>query len=83
MVRAHIRFDTMEEANRFVSVVNSDGTTDKWTLTTNTMDYKVSARSLLGVLYMMTEHNENCYLINESHPDEQFSSWVDAFRVIG
>ena len=59
--RAKIRLMSQIDAAAFVSLLNSDGTADKYVLETSEGDFKVNARSLMGVLYFTTEHNEDTY----------------------
>ena len=77
--RAHIRINTTEEATRFVTELNSDGTTNKYTIENFDGKSRVNARSFLGVMYAMTEHCENMFLVNETI-DGYFPLFVDKFR---
>lgn len=80
MIRAHIRFNTTQEAAEFVQNLNSDGTVNKYTITNNTGNYRTNARSLLGVIYAMTDFNDNMYFINETE-DGVFPGAIDKYRV--
>lgn len=80
VTRAHIRLDRVSDANEFVSMLNKDGTTYRYTLEDATRNSKVNARSILGVMYMATEYN-NIYLVNETE-DGKFPYGVDAYRVV-
>ena len=80
MIRAHIRFNTTQEASEFVQSLNSDGSVTKYTLTNDTGTYRTNARSLLGVIYAMTDFNDNMYFINETE-DGVFPSAIDKYRV--
>jgi hypothetical protein len=80
MIRAHIRLNTPQEASEFVQMINSDGTTIKYTITDDTGKYRANARSLIGVFYMMTDFNDNMYLINETE-DGIFPHAIDKYRV--
>ena len=81
MIRAHIRLNTPQEASEFVQMINSDGSVTKYTVTDATGKYRVSARSLIGVIYAMTDFNDNMYLINETE-DGVFPHMIDRYRVM-
>ena len=80
MIRAHIRFNTTHDATEFVQNLNSDGTANKYTITDDSNTYRTNARSLLGVIYAMTDFNDNMYLINETE-DGLFPTFVDNYRI--
>lgn len=77
--RAHIRFNTTAEATQFVKELNGDGTTNKYVIENFDGDSRVNARSLLGVIYAMTEHYDNMFLVNETS-DGYFPLFVDKYR---
>ena len=78
--RAHIRFNTTNEATKFVSQLNSDSTTHKYVLEDFSCESRVNARSLLGVIYMMTDFRDTMYLVNET-VDGHFPFFVDEYRI--
>lgn len=78
-VRAHIRINTTEEATRFVSELNSDGSTNKYVIEDFDCENRINARSLLGVIYAMTEHQDEMFLVNETN-DGFFPSFIDKYR---
>ena len=78
--RAHIRFNTTEEATKFVTELNSDGTANKYVIEDFDGDSRVNARSLLGVIYAMAEHHDSMFLVNETI-DGMFPAFVDKYRV--
>lgn len=80
MIRAHIRLNTPREASEFVQMINSDGSVTKYTITDDAGKYRVSARSIMGVMYAMTDFNDNMYLINETE-DGVFPHMFDKYRV--
>lgn len=80
MIRAHIRLNTSQEATEFVQHINSDGTATKYTITDATGEYRANARSLIGVIYAMTDFNDSMYLINETN-DGVFPHVIDQYRV--
>ncbi len=77
--RARIRLVTNRDAVDFVSTLNSDGTATKYSLEDFEAHDRVNARSLLGVLYFTTEHNEETYLVNDD--GGLIPSSIDKFRV--
>lgn len=77
--RAKIRLITNQDAVDFVSTINSDGTATKYSLENFDRSYRVNARSLLGVLYFITEHGDDTYLVNDNNG--QIPSSIDKFRV--
>ena len=81
MVRAHIRLNTAKDVQDFVSTLNSDGTADKYVISDASNHYCADARSMLGVLYAMSEFNDTMYLVNETE-DGKFPSTVDKYRVL-
>ena len=78
--RAHIRVNTSNDVIKFVSIINSDGTTDKYVLENEDGTFRTEARSFLGTLYFSTEHGDNTYLVNETE-DGVYPSGIDEFRV--
>lgn len=80
MIRAHIRLNTPQEASEFVQLINSDGTATKYTITDASGKYRVSARSLIGVIYAMTDFNDEMYLVNETD-DGVFPYVIDQYRM--
>ena len=79
MVRAHIRLNTTQDAIDFVKLLNADGTINKYTIE-NSAGNCADARSLLGVIYMMSDYCDDCYLVNKTQ-DGFFPSCIDTFRV--
>ena len=63
MIRAEILLTTAQDVNKFVSIINRDGSADKYILTNVDGDLNVSARSYLGALYAATEFGK-LYLVN-------------------
>ena len=78
--RAHIRLMTTKEADEFVRLLNSDATIDKYVLETGDANYRVSARSYLGVIYFVTEHNDETYLVNMTN-DGVYLPEINKFRI--
>lgn len=81
MIRAHIRLDTVNEIRDFVSSLNSDGTVDKYVIKDMNNHYCADARSLLGVMYAVTEFGDDMYLTNETE-DGKFPGAVDKYRIL-
>lgn len=77
--RAKIRLDTSAAVMNFVREINSDGSLIKYTIENEEGTYRVSARSLLGVLYASAEFNKGLYLVNES-TDDPFPAFIDKYR---
>ena len=77
--RTHIRLNTTEEASRFVSQLNTDGTVDKYSIEDFDGVHRANARSLLGVIYAMSDFHDEMYLVNETQ-NGVYPSFVDAFR---
>ena len=80
MIRAHIRINTTQEAAEFVKHINADGTVNKYVIIDNTGSYRANARSLVGVIYAMTDFSEHMYLVNETE-DGVFPGAIDQYRV--
>lgn len=78
-IRAHIRITTTAEASAFVSHMNTDGTTDKYIIEDFNSEQRANARSLLGVIYALSDFNNDMYLVNETR-DGVFPKFVDAYR---
>lgn len=78
--RTHIRLITQTDAANFVSILNGDGTTDRFVLETADGKVRVNARSLLGVLYFVSEHNKETYLVNETS-DGVIPGGIDQYRI--
>jgi hypothetical protein len=78
--RTHIRLNTTEEASRFVAQLNTDGTADKYSIEDFDGVHRANARSLLGVIYAMSDFHDEMYLVNETQ-NGVYPSFVDAFRV--
>ena len=79
-VRAHIRLNTAAEANDFVAAMNSTGSVDKFIIEDYNRIQRANARSLLGVIYALSDYNDEMYLVNETN-DGIFPSCVDKYRV--
>lgn len=77
--RAHIRLLTPAEAGSFVSQINMDGTVDKYIIEDFNGVQRANARSLLGVIYALTDFNDEMYLVNTTN-DGVFPSFIDAYR---
>lgn len=78
--RAHIRLNTTSEASEFVKLLNSDGTANKYVIEDFNSVHRVDARSLLGVIYAMTDYNDEMYFVNETD-DGVFPSCIDNYRI--
>ena len=79
-IRAHIRLNTTAEVTELISMLNSDGTTTRYTIESFDRTQRVNARSMLGVIYAMTDFNDEMYFVNETEPGV-IPSCVDKYRV--
>jgi hypothetical protein len=77
--RAHIRVITTAEAAQFVADLNSDGTANKYVIENFDCSNRVNARSLLGVIYAMTEHQDEMFLVNVTE-DGEYPFSVNKYR---
>ena len=77
--RAHIRVITTAEAAQFVADINSDGTANKYIIENFDGSNRVNARSLLGVIYAMTEYQDEMFLVNLTE-DGKYPFSVDKYR---
>ena len=77
--RAHIRLNTTAEAGTFVAQINTDGTTDKYIIEDFNGTQRANARSLLGVIYALSDFNDEMYPVNMTR-DGVYPSFVDAYR---
>ena len=80
MIRAHIRINTTKEAINFVQEMNADGSINKYVITDSHGTYRASARSILAVMYAMTDFNDEMYLVNET-VDGKFPPSIDKYRI--
>lgn len=78
--RAHIRINTMAEAEIFVAKLNSTGTIHRYMLEDFLGSERVNARSYLGVIYAMATYNDDMFFVNDTK-DGVFPSCIDDFRV--
>ncbi len=78
--RAHIRLNTTTEANEFVGKLNQDGTIDKYIIEDINGVQRANARSILGVIYALSDFNDDMYLVNTTR-DGVYPSFIDAYRV--
>ena len=79
-VRAHIRLNNAAEATELITALNSDGTTTRYTIESFDRTQRVNARSLLGVIYALTDFNDEMYFVNETD-SSSIPSCVDKYRV--
>lgn len=78
--RAHIRLMTMNDIKNFVSVLNSDGTTNRYTIENANGSLRINARSIEGVIYAAVDYNDETYLVNETN-DGVYPSGIDDYRI--
>lgn len=78
--RTHIRINGTVEATNFVSMLNADGTADKYIIEDFKGVQRANARSLLGVIYAMSDFNDEMYLVNLTN-NGVYPSFIDNLRV--
>ena len=78
--RAHIRLNTMDEIKTFIDQLNRIGGIDKFMVEDFDGKQRVSARSVVGMLYAMTDFNDDMYFVNDTN-DGVFPNFIDAYRV--
>lgn len=77
--RAHIRLTTMKDIDTFVSALNGDGTSDRFTVENFNGSLRINARSMNGVIYAAMDFNDELFLVNETH-DGVYPNAVNDFR---
>ena len=77
-IRAHIRLNTMDEIKAFIDQLNRIGGSDKLMIEDFEGNQRVSARSVVGVLYAMTDFHDNMYFVNDTN-DGVFPGFIDAY----
>lgn len=78
--RTHIRINGTVEATNFVSMLNANGTADKYIIEDFSGVQRANARSLLGVIYAMSDFNDEMYLVNLTN-NGVYPSFIDNLRV--
>lgn len=78
--RAHIRLQTQDELMNLIKDLKSND--DNYLVEDFGGIQRVSARSVIGMLYAMTDFNDDMYLVNLTS-DGNFPSFVDKYRVGG
>ena len=78
--RAHIALDTQPIILDFLRLMGEEA--DSYVLENDDGRYRANARSILGLMYMATEHPKELFIRNVTH-DGQFPSWLDSFRLYG
>ena len=79
-IRAKIRLNTMKEIETFIDQLNRIGGVDKFMVEDFDGKQRVSARSVVGMLYAMTDFNDNMFFVNDTN-DGVFPIFIDAYRV--
>lgn len=79
-IRAKIRLNTMKEIETFIDQLNRIGGTDKLMVEDFEGKQRVSARSVVGMLYAMTDFNDDMYFVNDTN-DGIFPNFIDAYRI--
>ena len=78
--RAHIRLNTMDEIKTFIDQFNRIGGIDKFMVEDFEGNQRVNARSLVGMIYAMTDFNDNMFIVNET-TDGVFPNFIDTYRI--
>ena len=78
--RAHIRLNTMDEIKTFIDQLNRIGGIDKFMVEDFDGKQRVSARSVVGMLYAMTDFNDDMYFVNDTN-DGVFPNFINVYRV--
>lgn len=79
-IRIHIRINSNDEAARLVTILNGDGSLNKYMIENYDGTERINARSLMGVIYMCGTHNDDTYLVNDTNNGD-FPLEIDDFRV--
>lgn len=79
-IRAHITLDTQTTILDFLRLLGND--TDHYVVENRDGTHRVNARSMLGLLYMATEHPSEMFVINETN-NGHFPPALDNFRIYG
>lgn len=81
-VRAKLILETGQQVKAFVRDVNFDPNPNDWVLENFDGSLRISASSLLGVMYASAEWNGEVYLVNTAHKrGYQFPAFVDRYRI--
>ena len=79
-IRAHIALETQSAILDFLKLLGNSG--DLYIVENNDGTHRVNARSMLGLLYMATEHPKELFVLNETN-DGEFPPALDNFRIYG
>lgn len=79
-IRIHIRINSNDEAARLVTILNGDGSLNKYIIESYDGTERINARNLMGVIYMCGAHNDDTYLVNDTNNGD-FPLEIDDFRV--
>ena len=79
-VRAHIALDTQPIILNFLKLMGEEA--DSYVIENEDGSYRANARSILGLMYMATEHPREMFVRNMTN-DGSFPSWLDSFRMYG
>ena len=79
-IRAHIALETQPAILDFLKMMS--GESDNYVIENKDGDIRVSARSMLGLLYMASEHPTELFVLNTSN-DGEFPPELDNYRIYG
>ena len=80
-IRAHIRLNNVNEANEFVSKLNSTGSVNYFLIEDEAGNKRANARSLQSVINALTDYADEMYFVNDDE-DGNFPNFIDEYRVI-
>lgn len=80
-IRAHIRLNNVNEANDFVSKLNSTGSVDYFLIEDEAGIKRANARSLQSVINALTDYADEMYFVNDDE-DGSFPGFIDEYRVV-
>lgn len=79
-IRAHIALDTQSSVLELLKILGNEG--DRFVIENADASHRVNARSMLGLLYMVTEHPSELFIMNIDK-DGEFPPALDNFRIYG
>ena len=77
MIRAQIQLNTRSDVTNFMVALQQSS--DEYIVEDKTGRYRANPRSVLGLLYMASEHGDDLYLVNTTN-DGNFPGFVDKYR---
>ena len=81
MTRAHIRLETTPQVEVFTAQIGNLPEDEMYVVENASGNFRVDARSLLGMMYAASTFSNEMYLVNETN-DGNFPAFVDSYRVL-